>query len=45
MHLGVKTTPINVMRKNTIKYCIKLDLCKDSGLDEPVLAWLRLGVS
>ena len=32
------------MHKNTIKYCIKLDLCKDSGLDESVLAWLRLGV-
>src|SRR6266542_6100001 len=45
MHLGIKTTPINVMHKNTIKYFIKLDLCKDSGLDEPVLALLRIGVS
>src|SRR6266540_5592395 len=45
MQLSIKTTPTNVMHKNTIKYCIQLDLCKDSGLDEPVLAWLRLGVS
>src|SRR6266540_4498518 len=45
MLLGIKTTPINVMHKYKSKYCIKLDLCKDSGLDEPVLALLRIGVS
>src|SRR6266508_4355230 len=45
MHLGIKIAPINVMHKYKSKYCIKLDLCKDSGLDEPVLALLRIGVS
>src|SRR5438105_6879111 len=45
MHLGIKTTPINVMHKHKSKYCIKMDLCKDSGLDEPVLALLWISVS
>ena len=45
MHLGIKTTPTNVMHQHKSKYCIKLDLCKDSGSNEPVLALLRLGVS